>query len=205
MVGIEIHKQDWWATPIWFFDIENDDIDFNKIESECYQEQNLDNIGRSVSNINGWQSQVIPFDKNDEIKKAIQVIASTHYAYTNAFGTKDNLEFSIDNYWINISNKGGYNAAHNHPQSLFSCVFYIKTPKDSGDIVFYKNYMEQFAINPYTKNDNAYNFETVKYPAIKKRVIVFPSYVLHSVEENKSDEDRISISFNYSIKNKNER
>lgn len=204
MVGIEIYKQDWWATPIWFFDIENNDIDFDKIESECYQEKKLDNSGRLISNINGWQSQFIPFNKNDEIKKAIELIASTQHIYNNDFGVKDDLEFSIDNYWININSKGGYNRPHNHPKSLFSCVFYVKTPKNSGDILFYRNQMEDFVLNPYTKNNNNYNFGHIKYSAIKKRVIIFPSYVPHSVEENKSDEDRISISFNYSIKTKNE-
>jgi uncharacterized protein (TIGR02466 family) len=201
MVGIKIHKQDWWATPIWFFDIENN-IDFNKIELECYREKNLDNTGRLISNINGWQSQLIPFDKNDEIKKAIQVIASTQHIYNNDFGVKDDLEFGIDNYWININNNNSYNIAHTHPNSLFSCVFYVKTPKDSGDILFCRNQMEDFILNPLTKNNNAYNFQHIKYPAIKKRVITFPSYVSHFVEENKSNEDRISISFNYTIKRK---
>ena len=34
------------------------------------------------------------------------------------------------------------------------------------------------------------------FPPIEGRVLVFPSYLSHQVQENKSDEDRISVSFN---------
>ena len=37
--------------------------------------------------------------------------------------------------WANINPPGGYNAPHIHPNSLFSGVYYIKAPKNSGNLV----------------------------------------------------------------------
>ena len=38
--------------------------------------------------------------------------------------------------WTNINGSGDFNLKHNHPRSDLSGVFWIKTPKDSGSIVF---------------------------------------------------------------------
>lgn len=197
--NIKIYKEDWWATPIWFFDIEDESIDFNNIQKECYKEKEDDQLGRSISNINGWQSKFVVFNKYKEISKVLKIIASNAHAFIKDMGVDEKYKFNIYDYWININNKGSYNLAHTHPQSLFSCIFYIKAPKNSGGVLFWQNQILQMGIGGYTKHNNAYNFESVKYEAIEKRVIVFPSYVLHSVEENKSNEDRISIAFNFSI------
>jgi uncharacterized protein (TIGR02466 family) len=197
---IKIYKQDWWATPIWFFDIEDELIDFKKIEKECYEEKEKDFLGRSVSNINGWQSNLVISDKYPEILKVIKNIANNAHIFIKDMGINKETKFFINDYWININNKNGYNIAHTHPQSLFSCIFYVKTPKNCGDVVFWKSQFLQIATSGYTDNNNSYNFECIKYEAKEKRVIVFPSHVLHSVEENKSDEDRISIAFNFCSK-----
>jgi uncharacterized protein (TIGR02466 family) len=197
--NIQIYKQDWWATPIWFFDLD-DNLNLNNIQKECYKEKKIDESGRSISNKNGWQSNLLAYNKYDEISKVLKIIDLNSHIFVKEFGVRDNYKFSIAEYWININNKGGYNIAHIHPQSLFSCIIYIKVPKNSGDVLFYQNQISQIGMGGYIKHNNAYNFESIKYEAIEKRVIIFPSYVAHSVEENKSDEDRISIAFNFMCK-----
>ena len=42
----------------------------------------------------------------------------------------------MGNMWANINPPGGYNMPHIHPNSHFSGVYYIKAPKDSGNISF---------------------------------------------------------------------
>ena len=194
--NIQVYKQEWWATPIWFFDLK-DDVNFKSIEIECYKEKKDDVLGRSISNINGWQSKFVAFDKYDEIYKVLKIISLNANVFIEDMGVDEKYKFSINEYWININSKGSFNAPHTHPQSLFSCIIYIKTPKDSGNILFLQNQILQLGLGGYTKNNNFYNFESIKYEAIEKRVIVFPSYLLHQVQENKSDEDRISIAFNF--------
>ena len=42
----------------------------------------------------------------------------------------------IGNMWANINPPGALNRPHLHPNSHFSGVYYIKAPKNSGQIVF---------------------------------------------------------------------
>ena len=49
------------------------------------------------------------------------------------------------------------------------------------------------------KNKNKY-FHCYWFSPIEGRMLIFPSHLQHHVKENKSDEDRISVSFNIQLK-----
>ena len=38
--------------------------------------------------------------------------------------------------WANINNKEDYNISHTHPYSHYSGVYYVKVPKNSGNLYF---------------------------------------------------------------------
>ena len=90
--------------------------------------------------------------------------------------------------WGNISSFTHSNQIHNHITSLtfsdqqLSGVVYLKVPKNSGKILFY---------NPFNVN--------IQYCFTPKEneIFLFPSVLYHSVEPNLSQEDRISIAFNF--------
>ena len=96
------------------------------------------------------------------------------------------LPLRLDNFWININKKTHFNVPHSHPCCIFSGVFYVKTPYNSGNFAFYRN------IHVYKST------ELIKPE--ENMLILFPAYFDHYVEPNNSNQDRISISFNY-IKN----
>ena len=50
------------------------------------------------------------------------------------------------------------------------------------------------------KEDTNY-YHNYSLPATEGSLLLFPSHLQHKVEENKSDEDRISISFNLKFLN----
>ena len=107
--------------------------------------------------------------------------------------------------WKNINEPGNFNISHSHPRSHFSGVLWIKTPKNCGNIVFESpeifnryqeldSYSDEFALK--TNSYMTYFF----YPK-EGKILIFPSSLSHQVEENKSDEDRISYSFNINLIN----
>jgi uncharacterized protein (TIGR02466 family) len=198
----KIYRQDWWATPIWFFDI-NEKIDFKKIEQECLIEKNNDKVGRFKSNKNGWQSDLIVFNKYKEIENLLFYITNNVKSVIKDFGLKKNYKLFVNEYWININNKNGFNKSHIHPGSLFSSVIYIKVPKNSGKIVFERNPLETFILEQYCDEKNPFISPNISYEPIDKRVLIFPSYLSHYVEKNETDEDRISIAINFMVE-KNE-
>ena len=90
----------------------------------------------------------------------------------------------IQEMWINISPPHGYNGLHNHGSSdkIHSGVLYLKCPPNSGNINFY----------------NIFNISTSYiHPPKEKEIIIFPNNLPHSVNPNLSQEDRISIAFNF--------
>ena len=82
----------------------------------------------------------------------------------------------ISDMWGMIYRKGDHAIVHDHWPALWSGVYYLRAPKGSGDLVF---------------------------PQLKQRIqpkdnllVIFKGDVRHGVEESKTDEERICVSFN---------
>ena len=87
-----------------------------------------------------------------------------------------------------------------HENSLLSGVYYLDAPKDAGGIVFVKGYNEQeifpMAITPKVSEYNYVNSKQMTFKVNPGKLVIFPSNLMHSVEENKSNNDRYSLAFN---------
>ena len=93
------------------------------------------------------------------------------------------LGLPMDEFWFNIAAPGESTGWHDHKESSeLSGVYYLHVPENSGDIHFRK------------KIDNeTYEWEINSQTG---KLILFDSKIEHSVPENKSKENRISIAFN---------
>jgi len=69
---------------------------------------------------------------------------------------------------------------HLHGNNPYVWVYYVKVPKNSGDLVF--SFFDKF-VCPITPEEGV--------------LLIFPGWMYHSVSKNKSDEVRISISGNF--------
>ena len=105
----------------------------------------------------------------------------------------------MGNMWANINPPGGYNMPHVHPNSHFSGVYYIKTPKDSGKLVCNDPRAGEQLIMPTRKKGTPPKelWREVHLDPVEGRIIIFPSWLWHCVEPNKSNDIRISVSFNF--------
>jgi uncharacterized protein (TIGR02466 family) len=145
-----------------------------------------------LSNVGGWQSPSYTPDQQEfmsplisEIKKYISEV----YDSMSVRGSGD-----IVNYWFNVNQKNDYNISHSHPGSYFSVVLYLKTPDDSGNIVFERpdNLREIIAFN----TPNEHNYGDYRIVPQENLMLIFPSFLYHHVTRNNSDQPRVSISFN---------
>ena len=174
--------------------IDNFDDYRDQLIEETYQEREEDPIGRKISNRGGWQSKSVNIqkDKSKLLKNIITDSVLKLPILSNVYATIEG--------WKNINEPGNFNVKHNHPRSNLSGVFWIKTPKYSGNIEFespevFDRYGELDSYtNEFKLNSNSY----MRYYFIPKegKILIFPSNLEHEVEENRSDEDRISYSFN---------
>tara|TARA_R110000803_G_scaffold78047_1_gene143041 strand:- start:41 stop:649 length:609 start_codon:yes stop_codon:yes gene_type:complete len=107
-------------------------------------------------------------------------------------------EFYIINSWAAQSAPGERHGSHFHPNSIVSGVLYLQCEKDAGDIIFrHKSSLRKDFNFAYTYQDyNIFNSDTWKYTVNTGDILIFPGWVEHSVEENKSSKDRIVLGFN---------
>jgi uncharacterized protein (TIGR02466 family) len=150
------------------------------------------------SNRGGWQSETdFYLDPTFEEFK--------DYIFSHALSASEmyNLNITLDNMWVNINPKGSYNVTHCHPQSVLSGVLWIKTPDNCGNIVFESP--NSFSYHALTANMDRelcaqYNYyPNFYFTPTEGKMLVFPSSLQHLVDENESDDDRISIAFNLNI------
>lgn len=87
-------------------------------------------------------------------------------------------------FWMNAMASGDVTTAHTHDDDdeLLSCVYYIKVPDKSGDLII-------------TKNKRRINI-----PAKEGTFVFFSPATLHEVERNESGQSRLSIAFNFGLR-----
>ena len=105
----------------------------------------------------------------------------------------DSTKFYITQSWCNYADKGDSHVAHMHSNSLISGVFYIQG--ENTPIVFHrKENMFPLAFNYKTYDLN--NCEAYGVDMEVGKLFLFPSTLRHSVFENDTNTERISLSFN---------
>jgi uncharacterized protein (TIGR02466 family) len=168
------------------------------IETLCQQERRKNSKGVIKSNLGGWQSDNIiypdsPFFFLQDIEKICQEVAKDVL--------KINKSVFLNNAWININQKDNLNQVHTHPNNILSGVYYVKTPEKCGNIIFRHpsfDMMERDWEDIVSDSDhNVYNSDTWWLPAKANTLYIFPSWIKHLVGPNMSDEERISMSFNF--------
>ena len=129
-----------------------------------------------------------------------QLILEQVNIFTTDYLKVFDVEFYFLNSWIVKHHPKDWAQDHMHENSLLSGVYYLDAPKDAGGIVFVKGYNEQeifpMAITPKVSE---YNYVTSKQMTFKVnpgKLVIFPSNLMHSVEENKSNNNRYSLAFN---------
>ena len=100
--------------------------------------------------------------------------------------------------WINVNHKGGSNILHSHPNSHWSGVLYVQQPTEvegfSGMIEFVNPNQEGRELAKLLPKSGFDNMIRIRPKT--GQIVIFPSYVLHSVYPNNSNQDRITIAFN---------
>ena len=156
--------------------------------------------GSSKSNRGGWHSSGNLFKhKADCVERLRALSEEAVLSATRKITTKvDPATLGLKLFgWMNANPPGGFNAPHTHPGAHWSGVYYVSQPEvesgTSGMIEF---------LDPRSDLPNWRILESRSF-ALKKKIrpkpgemILFPSYLVHWVYPNETDEERVSIAFN---------
>lgn len=181
-----------FPTPLYAWNIPNSPVINSMLEQQAVEMSN-NTEGIIKSNVKGWHSETDIHTK-PENKEIFDIIESCLSNIFTSRGVNDSVLF-VSNAWFNINQKGAFNQMHSHPWSFFSGVYYIKTPKNCGHLIF-EDPRPVEVHNPFPD----FKFPTVSIEPVAGTLFIFPSYLPHKVEPNESDENRISISFNASFR-----
>jgi uncharacterized protein (TIGR02466 family) len=100
--------------------------------------------------------------------------------------------------WLNYTETNQHHHKHAHANSLISGVFYINCHEELDKITFFKEVYQ--TIRPEVKDWNLWNSESWWFPVKTGDIIMFPSSLIHMVENKKGANTRISLAFNVFIK-----
>jgi len=172
---------------------------------ECYQLQDFDREGKRWSKRNyaggytsyGSMSELFRFSSTfEQLKNKIDKHV-VQFSRALDMDTK-NHKLEMTNLWVNIVPKGTYHSLHLHPVSTISGTFYVQVKRENSQIKFEDPRLTCFMGSiPRTANAKKENQRFHKLLPREGHVLLFESWLRHEVEQNQSDKDRVSISFNY--------
>ena len=192
-----------FPTPVWTSEVEN----YKKINEEIYQyiknNQSIDEKGISKSNVKGWHSK--DFNLHDKVPQDFIKLISPKIEEVIKDMNWDNDKqlIKINNMWSIINIGGSTNLRHQHGNSTISGAYYVRAPKNCGDIVFYDPRPAPVYSYPNSNEPNYLNAQVNSITPTEGGLVLFPSYLDHSVNANLSEKERIVISFNITIQIKN--
>ena len=112
---------------------------------------------------------------------------------------RTNASLDMSEFWLNINSTYAFHSDKNHPNAHFNGVFYLQAEAQSGKIVFRDPREGRSMHAPdYLERTNL-NSDVVSIPPNPGTLLIFPAWLYHGVEQNLSDEERISLSFNFEV------
>jgi uncharacterized protein (TIGR02466 family) len=189
-----MHRELHFPTPIYIADIKHSTLN-QELERDIITWSNKDK-GITRTNIQGWHSTTDMHEKPE-----YQKLVSMLYDCQKTVYEQEHYESEpfLGNMWANINPPGGSNRAHQHPNSLWSGVYWIKTPKNCGHLKIDDPRSAAAMVRPKQKEGQLPSrlYRETHYEPIAGRCIMFPSWLMHCVDPNESNDTRISVSFNF--------
>ena len=167
----------------------------NQLAQDIVNWSNKDK-GVNKTNYKGWHSTTDMHIKPEYSQLVTELISMQKDIYDNEHIDR---HARLGNMWANINPSGGMNMPHIHPNALFSGVYYVKSNPKSGRLKIYDPRPGANFIMPTRKPGNPGRdlWREANIEPIEGRIIMFPAWLWHSVEENTSNDIRISVSFNF--------
>ena len=185
-----------FTTPV---SVEYLQIDNNRLEHYCQTA-----IAHAVDHPNqSGRLDVTAQELQPLLDEILLKLEEIHIALNFKVGTK----FKIDKAWANLNNSNPIDLPHCHPGSTFSAVYYIKGTgaPENGNLILLSPLISavQLAISDDHKEvNNRFNSWHCTIPPETGKLVIFPSWVMHSVSPNRLPSDRMSIAIDAVLVNK---
>lgn len=165
---------------ISIFDLSLDEVNWKKILDELFAGEEQISCSHFVNR--RWENSYLDSHLTPSAAGLLNwtsSLAGKKYG-ENFFIPSQFLGYATNEYWFNIARPGEATGRHNHKdEAIISGVFYLKVPEKSGDLKFHFDEDEESTVR-----------------SKEGRMVLFPSILNHSVDMNRSKDERISLAFN---------
>jgi len=141
-----------------------------------------------------WQSGY-SLHRLDEFSDLVECIQATTQEVLS-FLKIGSQAFEITGCWANVHGRGASHGVHSHPNNFLSGVYYVQTQEGADTINFHDPRVQTAIIRPPVTQLTADNTDQVVVRVRNGTLLLFPAWLPHSVDPNRSDPERTSISFN---------
>lgn len=188
-----------FPTPLYTYKLENKEyadvqtelqsvIDDLYLTDQWGQNPHWNSSSQYLSNRGNFIESIL---KSKDMKVVTKFIMHHCFNYMEMMNVKSAYKPVIETSWLTLTTPGLSSHIHDHGTSHISGVYWFKTNGLDGDIVF-RNSFKALKCNPIGSSfahENSFSPE-------QGRIVLFPGFLDHSVTENKTNDDRISLSFN---------
>lgn len=195
-----VTRADLFPTMIYSAEIHGaQDLNATLINS-VLAEHRADPKGMHASNqpaLGGWHSRT-DLHRQSEFTRIAMAVRDLAHIIAEALGYDPSWRLDIDQMWAIANAPGSSNSSHVHPGALWSGVYYIQAADGAGDIEFTDpraaNVMQQAR---HTEKPELCR-TAIRYTPRAGLMLMFPSWLYHSVHPNLSQQERVILSFNLS-------
>jgi uncharacterized protein (TIGR02466 family) len=189
-----LQQDHFWPTTLYFKD-HPDPESFNADLEKKILAWSQSDPGLAKTNRSGWHSTT-DMHTRPEFAGITRYLVEMQRELYLAEGLAG--EPFLGNMWANINYPGSRNATHIHPNCLWSGSYYVTVPANSGNIYFEDPRTPSLMTMPRRSQPEPLNHQRVIQSQPQPgRAIMFPAWLSHGVNENLSDQIRISIAFNF--------
>ncbi len=180
-------------------------LDAREFEASCYSIAEDDTAGQEWCAAQGYPGYT-SYASLTDLPWRFPIFADLVQAldaHVAAFA--DDLQFDLgqkplrlEDVWINILPEGGSHGSHIHPHSVISGTTYVAMPEGASALKLEDPRSARMMAAPPRVADARADLRSFVYlrPAVGE-VLMWESWLRHEVPMNMSEEDRISVSFNY--------
>ncbi|GAA6149727.1 2OG-Fe(II) oxygenase family protein [Pseudooceanicola nitratireducens] len=180
-------------------------VDTEELETSCYSIAEDDEAGQDWCEDNGYPGYTSYASLTDlpwrfpifaDLVKSLDAhVAAFAEACQFDLGDKSLV---LEDLWINILPEGGTHSSHIHPHSVISGTTYVAMPDGASALKLEDPRLQMMMAAPTRVKGARDELKPFIYVAPKPGdVLLWESWLRHEVPMNMSEDDRISVSFNY--------
>ncbi|MEY2992726.1 MAG: hypothetical protein RI946_2120 [Pseudomonadota bacterium] len=198
----------YFVTPIYHASLSDlgTTLDNQELVSSCWSIAEDDEAGQEWCDENGYPGYTSYASLTDLgwrfpiFAELIKILDQHVAAFVQELDFNlDGRELKLEDIWINILPEGGTHSSHIHPHSVISGTTYVSMPDGASAIKFEDPRLPMMMAAPARKKDAREGLRQFIYVAPQVGdVLLWESWLRHEVPLNTAEDERISVSFNYS-------